>query len=257
MKLADTKTNTVAETYTHSQSYSATYKNGVAQNIKANESYGYDIQGSSGRVKEKKSAGFDGMRAANGKIEGQAWRHKTDGFSDETFNNGFNVGNRLESPFAKRDGFGPRRIESGFGSSRFGSRTLDTGRPSWALDNGLGPGSGALERARPLLEDKTSFRDGFRTALFGTNYGNSTTSTSATLRSQPARPLGVDHLREEGAPASYANFTPWREDSLPPSSGPNRMYPSRAISRNNSRFSTISNSTLGSRDSASQRPRFS
>jgi hypothetical protein len=252
MKLADKNTNTTAEVYTHSQSYSATYKNGVAHNIKANESYGYDIQGPSGRVKEKKSAGFDGMRAANGKIEGQAWRHKTDGFSDETFNNGFNVGNRLESTVANRDGFGPRRIENGFGS-----RAHDSGRPPWALDTGLGSGPRPLERARPLLEDNTSFRDGFRTALFGTNYGNSTTSTSATLGSQPARPLGVDHLREEGAPASYADFTPWREDSLTPSSGPNRMYPSRAISRNNSRFSTISNSTLGSRDSACQRPRFS
>ncbi|KAL3494674.1 hypothetical protein BJX62DRAFT_233965 [Aspergillus germanicus] len=196
MKLADKNPNTTAEIYIHSQSYSATYKNGVAQNIKANKSYGYDIQGPPGRVKEKKSAGFDGTRAANGKIEGQAWRHKTDGFSDETFNNGFNVGNRLESPFANRDGFGPRRIESGLGSSRFGSRALDNGRPSWALDNGFnGSGSRALERARPLLDDNTSFRDGFRTALFGTNYGNSTTSTSATLSSQPARPLGVDHLR--------------------------------------------------------------
>ncbi|KAL3441087.1 hypothetical protein BJX65DRAFT_314191 [Aspergillus insuetus] len=104
MKLADKKTNTVAETYTHSQSYSATYKNGVAQNIKAKESYGYDIQGPSGRVKEKKSAGFDESRAANGKTEGEAWRYRIDGFSDETFNNGFNVITGLRVPLRTATG---------------------------------------------------------------------------------------------------------------------------------------------------------
>ncbi|KAJ0415244.1 hypothetical protein BJY00DRAFT_318005 [Aspergillus carlsbadensis] len=238
--------NTSVDVYTHRQTFSATYENGKAKNVNANESYSYDIEGPSGRIKEKKSAGFDGTRAANGKMEGQAWRHKTDGFSDETFNNGFNVGRSLESPFANGDGFGPRRIDNSFGSSRLGTQALGARRPSWAL-----------ERARPLEDDNSSFRDGFRSALFGTNYGNSTASTSATLGSQPARPLGVAHLREEGVPASYANFTPWREDNFPPSSGPNRMYPSRATSRNNSVFSTASNATLAPRDSASQRPRFS
>ncbi|KAL2845096.1 hypothetical protein BJX68DRAFT_269282 [Aspergillus pseudodeflectus] len=252
MKLAEKNKNLRVETYTHAQSYSTNYKNG-AQNIKAKESYGYDIRGPSGRVKEKKSAGFDGTRAANGKIEGEAWRHKTDGFSDETFNNGFNVGKRLENPFGS-----PRRIDNAFPSSPLRPRALDNGPPSWALERGLG--SRALQRAKPLVDDNRSFRDGFRTALFGTNYANyasSTVSTATTSGSESARPLGVDQLREESPPVSYANFTPSREDSLPPSSGPNRPYPSRGIAKNKSRLSTKSNSTLAPKDSASQRSRFS
>jgi hypothetical protein len=134
MKLAEKNKNLTVETYTHAQSYSTDYKNG-AQNIKAKESYGYDIRGPSGRVKEKKSSGFDGTRAANGKIEGEAWRHKTDGFSDETFNNGFNVGKRLENPFGS-----PRRIENAFPSSPLRPRALDDGPPSRALERGLVPG---------------------------------------------------------------------------------------------------------------------